>query len=456
MLLRELRSHNWAHFEDGECFCALLESGADVLLVGHPGAGKRKLIDDIKLDQGITIECAILQSSSGVQQELLRHLHQLVPDAGPKACPRSFEAAIRHYGMDSMAAARPRPPPHRKRIPVIFYNADRYFRHNASDFRTFFANYLSFAHTALYSSFALQTVVLSRTDLPLPFPRCLLTYPTDGQLQQFTSQRAGHLYHTMPGRPPQLQPRFSQFVTRCIAFELFFKNFDAMDLVVSKLLKMLKKSYKVSGSDAHELSQQLFFVNCVELFTQNPRRIYSPMSELLAIVQTISPNAGLRESVERAQLELQDLHTDSCNDLPVIARYALLAIRLCQLNTAKGDLSLVQSCRKSSKAKGAPVTKSWQLSRPARHARSWRVWNVMEMLFTAAGKDRVLERYRNFHSAEFYLVFDFLERVGLIAINGTSKFERSYSLTCDVELVRRISQELGFHNELNLDAQEGH
>lgn len=271
-MLDKLNESEWAHFTDRCYFRQLLNGKADILLIGNARSGKKTLLACLMLSDNISIECSIVNTHSGVQREFFRQLSLQAVSTGLTHNIRSFEAALRLLHTTEK---------HEKTYYVVFRNAEKFYEATASGFTEFFRCYLSFAEEMrVKCGILLQAIVLSRTDLPLSFPRCYLPYPDPGTLKRFILDKAVQVCKQKYSQIAHFTANMKQFVLQCAGFVILFRDFESFEILVRKLLYMLKRSFAQVLNGNYAIKDQFFFLNCRTIFYQTPKVIYMRKKDL--------------------------------------------------------------------------------------------------------------------------------------------------------------------------------
>lgn len=409
-------SLDWEHFSQNTFFKQTVDAGSDVMVIGLSKAGKTSLLQQFEDRKIITIECSIFKLSSTIQGELLSQLSVICLPRWKKESPRQLDAFISAIE----AACEPLIS-----LTIVFHDCEKFFQNSSEEFTEFFIRYTSFVNVLDQSGLQLQTFALSRLDLPLPYVKFQLPYPDDNNLK-------AHLIRHIQSQQfkneiKQENTQLIRVAIRCLAFNLLFSSFEALEIVMTKLIRILD-----CEGDAFPEESQLF-LRCEALFYRNPKLIYAQKRKLLELISREDSGPSLSS---RSPLGLSPL----CCCL-------LIAIHLCILYKPSMDMAVMGNSKKNSKSMNFQG-KSPLNSKPLKFARLWRILNLAQMVMKFSSDNIHLENRRIFHSSEFFGCLDFLDNVGLVECFAKTRFDKSYRLRCDELFIEDIMRVLGLTNDL--------
>ena len=443
-----LSEADWGYFQDRDFFTNLIATNSDVLIIGSARSGKNKLLRDLGINSGVNINCCVLKVLTAVQHELFFLLQKKLMGV-TKRNVSSFEGLLRLAPHASVT----------NKIYVVFRNADVFFLNSPRDFETFFENYRSFVNEMYHNFVDLQTIVLSRTDLDLPFFKIHLPYPSEEKMNSFIFNRMQQTLAENKTKTSnknieaQLQINFKDALLCMKGFDIMVKDFDYTEMYHRKLFGVLEMCYLENRNGNFEVNDQIIFINARKLFYQNPKAIFYKKSKIFKHASSFSVN-DTQESKFRAMSSEMDSAALSFISLPFISKCFLIAIFICQSYKASDDEALMGNLKTArTRASSRKVQPIEQVRTKNKYVKLWRVINMTEMIMKHASIGDIkcmIENSKVFHTNEFYLCLNLLERLGLVETIAQTKFDKNLRLNCSLMVLELIKNDLGFGDQIQI------
>lgn len=404
---------------DYSAFSSLLAAGADVLLVGGPSSGKRTMLSACGVTNSFVVNCALFKTVQSVQRDLLFHLTESYFPDQRSSPPRTFAAMIElvEFACDSLPD-----------ICVVFRDCEQFFAKATREFHTFFQRHDSFMDALHARGLRVQTVVMSKKDLPLPYLKCRLPYPTTTAVKA----RLSRFFEDKLSRRDDasvLRPIITRLVGRCAAFGIVFGTFDAFQQVAAKLLHACALDFVNGCEDPLRADSNSIFLRCESLLYRYPRLAFESKRRLLTLMGSekvsspVTPPFGL---------------SPICGCL-------LLAMHACTRIRPSRDLAVMGEMKSGYNGRGGLLN-----DRPMRSVRLWRVLSMAQLVMKMASEHTGLEFRRLFHSNEFFSCLNFLVEAGLVEAFGRTRFDKGFRLRCEGVVITAVAQSLGFKDEIGI------
>jgi len=445
----KLCSRKWAHFEDSEYMLNLLRNGQDLLLIGPPRTGKSELIADLSGSvEFLRINCFTCSKITSLRKLFFESLSREFGLSKPIITFSGFlkhaaEIKMKNSSKNDLRAYIIKP------IIVVFENAQNLMQISVEETIEFFKVYERFVSEMSHLTL-IQTILVSTTELPVKYFKVYLPYAPTVKLRErisevVTAKTTGHLQEHVFNQHFKLK-----FVNVVIGFEIIAKDFDSIELVTAKLLHFLLadlcgQSHSNIGSV--DLKNFHTFPKVNNLFADDIKNIYLSIKEIKLVVEKLSPQISESAQAGYDYSSASNFYRkEIMQNLPIIPSYILLACYLAQNNGKSKDaviLGLVKRTnarKKQSIIEKAGPKKSFSISRV--------IWIVEALINNQRNSEAANDLNLVFHSNEFYLTFNFFERLNWLKQDQKKHMvPKHYQLTCDQHFIDMVIRRLGFNRK---------
>lgn len=440
----------WSHFEDREFMANLLKQGENILLIGPPKSGKSELVRDLSSSQRILrINCRLYSKLALIRNNVVKKIMEFLNIISNKIA--SFSQLINFY-LESKNNDDSESLAYRfdtESILIVFENAQNLVSSSIEDTLEFFRNYNTFVRGV--SEFVqIQTIVLSTVNIPVEYFKIYLPYPQRAKLKEKIEEVLDRdLSFSNTGDYKKLNDYFrKEFVSHVLGFEILVRDFDSIELITNKLAHFLAADIALSKNlDYESISINKFSdfrkVSC--LFYDNIKNIYCSRHELASRIANMDfGQFGLRSDQE-AYVKAGLVQSNLMDNLPVIPSYTLLACYLAATFPTSKDSVILGLCKRTLRASSAPVAKIKNEKKLFSEARA--IWIIEALIQNQSEREPVNDLALEYHSNEFFLCFDFFERLNWIKSVPLPHGVRRYKFTCEQQFVEKLLDKLGFERK---------
>lgn len=445
----KLCSKKWSHFEDRDYMLNLLGNERNILLTGPPRSGKSELIKDLSESiEFLRINCFTCSKIQSLRKLFFENLSR---EFGLPKIINTFSGFLKHAAdikkehssKNDLRAYIVRP------IIVVFENAQNLLHISVEETIEFFKIYERFVSEMSFLT-KIQTIVVSTTELPIKYFKVYLPYANitkfrDRVNEIITLTTKGNLVEHIFNKYFKIA-----FINEVIGFEIFAKDLDTIELITSKLLAFLLidlKDQKSVNIEQTKLKDFFQFPKVQKLFIDDVSNIYCSIKEISEIIEVMNTQKDNNEQKGYEESNISSLcHKEIMQKLPIIPSYVLLACYLAQ-NYGKSKDAIILGLVKRTNAnkKQAAIEKT----NPKRSFPISRViWIIEAFINNQRDAESVNDLDLVFHSNEFYLTFNFFERLNWLKQDEKKGYvPKHYQLTCDQHFIDMVIKRLGFNRK---------
>lgn len=445
-MVAKLNPKKWSHFKDREFLESLADSRENLLLIGPPKSGKTELIRDLfGFQDTIRINCLIFDNFAKLTADLCEKLskHRKINVSKP---PTTFAHLLLYIAQSKDEAGDFGLIGDQKAVTVVFENAHILLELSYDSCSDFFKVYSRFVDE-ISLAVDIHTMIVSKCEMPVEYFKIALPYPNKEKLMEFVSQKYDEkcdkiTYQEFGGILRLIR---QNFIITVLEFEIIVHDFDSFDLLTSKIFSHLKRDLKGSQRHYLETQAQLSLKNfpctstLIKVFFFNIKAIYYSNKELREMAKHFDEtdkgqqNYGIFNSIAH-------MHTKMLESMPIIACYILLGCYIASSIPQSKDHTVLGVC----KSKTTNRKEVWQKQLKHKAFSISRAISIVEVLMeNSRDRQNINEQAMLYHSTEFYMIFDFFERIGWLKESGVGQIPKYYKFICDPSFISVLIKKLG-------------
>ena len=446
-MTKTLDKKKWSHFTDKHFLESLVENRENLLLVGPPKTGKSELVRELFDPKStLRINCLIFDNLVKLTSDICEKITKWKKPENLR--PNSTFAQLIQWLIlqKELPVFTDNSRVDLNKTTLIFENAHTLLDISYEQCSDFFKVYSRFVEE-LSNLLDIQTIVISRSEMPLDYFKVCLPYPTNAKLQEFVSHKFDQKWEKLPLDicKPFIAKIKPSFVTTILEFEIIVHDFDSFDLLSNKIFSQLKRAMR-GQNKVHLVSQAKLFLKdypsvqtLLSVFFFNIKAIYYSNKELREMTQNFADadknikDYGIFNSISHMQKKMLE-------SMPTVACYILLACYIASSIPQSKDHTVLGIC----KAKCIGKKSNWQKQIKHKAFSTVRAVSIVEVLMENSSEREMLNEHQLlYHSTEFYMIFDFFERISWIKESGIGQIPKSYKFTCDPSFVSVLIRKLG-------------
>lgn len=451
---KSLDSKKWSHFKDKHFLENLIFNRENILIIGPPKAGKSELIRDLfDPNTAIRINCLIFDNIAKLTADFCEKIIKSRMSKNNKINSTFAHLILWLSSQKEETMTSNVMQNESKLLTVIFENAHTLLDigyDNCSDFFKVYSRFIEEVNNII----DIQTIIISRSEIPVDYFKICIPYPNYSKLAEFVGQKFDERAEKMPAddlKPKILKMRQS-FITTILEFEIIAHDFDSFDLLTEKIFSQVKRGLKESAStnsssknhqfvsqNDHSIKSINGLENLISVFFFNIKAIYYSNKELREMAINFSDKSVQNQSYTIFN-SVSHTNKKMLESMPNVACYIILACYIASIIPQSKDHTVLGIV----KGKSGGKKNSWLKNIKSKAFCITRAISIVEILMeNSKERENINEHQLIYHSTEFYMIFDFLERIKWIKETGIGQIPKYYKFICDPGFISDLLSKLG-------------
>lgn len=444
-------SKKWKHLKEFKYIKTLINHNQDIFLLGPSKSGKTELIKDLTKKNKksiIKINCLMFSSMTKIRSKIVHEIYKFAAASEKKELLKNYRTFIQleNYLKNSELSL-----PNLNLI-LIIENAESLYKYskNAEIKKFFEKNRLHFKNIVSGGDdINVQTIILSTLKIPIinfSFFQFGLYFPDEESIFEHNLE---YLEKKLEKDGNLKMKNFldkdilkNEFLSDVNCFNIFIRDFWSFEILIDKLYFIIQMI--INQSKVHEnlqsLSKLTKYSNLKKLIQKDFSFAFEQNNELINITE----NLGKKENniFEKTIIDFNP-ENDLINDLPFLPKVLLLAFGLATENPKTHDHTIFIKINEHKKQK-KNFTRKKNYRKKNLNVNLSRVIAITEIFLERKKDDiKTLDFSRIYHSTEFFLNIDFLEKIKLIKFINIKNNELYYKYLGNMELIEKLLDSLG-------------
>jgi hypothetical protein len=441
-----LCSSKWQHFEDREFIVNLMLNKEDINLIGPPRSGKTEVIRDLSQNCAfIKINCFNHCKMLNFRKDVIKKMTSFLDI---KVNLTNFSSFINYIKENKGSGIEVKSLKYfvRQDIRIVFENAQHLLTISKEGAIEFFLVFKKFLQE-ISDFIAVQTIIVSTVFFPVDCFKVYLPFPSIIKIKEKINDVINNSLHKKPKYPLICKHYKATLVSAIIGYNTVVADFDSFEIITRQLAYFLEDGMRQSQNkqfDQIDIKHFSDYHKTTTLFFSDIKQIYASIYDLKDQIQHINVND------QTVQKDYELLTSGNCpqkdimNLIPIIPCYALLACYMAANHPDSKDKIILGLIKRSFKANESQsnvknTSKSFGISRA--------IWIMEALILNQIEKEKVNDLLWRNHTNEFYLSFNFLEKLNWIKEVSNSATPLKYQFTCDQQFVNKVINRLGFNKD---------
>ena len=447
----KLCSEKWSHFLKREVMESFIENGENLMIVGPPKSGKSELVREVCQDRKyIRVNCILYNKPSNLRNQVVKEIvrfFQIQPTTittYPTLLNYFLDSKLRKSeGLVDLFEFTVEP------LYIIFENTQYIWMNSSDGLLDFFKGYQNFVQE-LEHYVVVRSIVISTSAFQTPYFKFFLPYPDDAKVERFIKQKVENLLGQGTREDELIRGMSASLITLIRSFNLIIKDFDSFELITEKLMHFLRQDLRRTKDPKAHLLNLKHFHHCnsaYRLFFGNLNYMYMPVKELEALIDDPQFRPGAEAlTYENEKSNFGYSNSNIMEHLPIVPSYVLLACFMAAYFPPSKDSVILGLLKKTAvNARGSRKQEMEEKTEKKAFFFDRVVWIVEAISNTQNELRPINELQINYHSNEFYLCFNFFEKIKWIKeVTVSQGNPKKYKFTCDVHFVEKLITKLGF------------